>query len=135
MTRVLILEDDVEFAALLVESLTLEGHIVDLFTNATDALKAFREGNYDIIISDVFVKKDGRMTRDGGIRFVSAVKQIHRSKVPILAISGGFTATKPGNIEETLRTVGADAVLAKPFHPEDLLNLMSELTKPKNVYC
>ena len=129
MTRILLLEDDEAFAGLLAESLMIEGHTVDIFGNATDALEALKNEKYGIIVADVFIKAGGQYRQDGGIRLVSSVKQIRAEKIPVIAISGGFSASKPSNVKETLRTVGANAVLAKPFHPEDLLNLISELTK------
>ena len=128
MVKILVLEDDLDFAALLVDSLTEEGHVVEAFATAIDALDAVKQRSFDVVITDVFIKVDGEHAGEGGINLVSQVKQVLLQEIPVIAISGSFSPNEVAPIQTTLKTVGADAVLAKPFHPEDLLNLIFKLT-------
>lgn len=127
MAKVLLLEDDMEFAELVVDTLLEEGHQVEVFVSATDALAAMASDDFDIIVADVFVKVDGRYVKDGGIILTSRVKQIQQKDIPVIAISGSFANPNGGPAANTIKTVGANALLAKPFHPEELLNLIYEL--------
>lgn len=130
MAKVLLLEDDMNFADLVVENLTHEGHTVEVFSTATDALNALTAESFDIIVADVFIKLGNKYSPDGGVSLISKVKQIDARNIPVIAISGSFTQSEPSAIKDTVRTVGANAVLGKPFHPEQLLNLIADLTGP-----
>jgi CheY-like chemotaxis protein len=128
VAKVLILEDDVEFASLLVDSLLQDGHQAEFYTTATDALAALANTDFDIVVADVFIKVDGGYAGEGGISLVSQIKQIQRSRIPVIAISGSFSnENTSGPMISTLQTVGANAVLAKPFDPQQLLDLIFDL--------
>ncbi|MGZ2259956.1 response regulator transcription factor [Roseobacter sp. A03A-229] len=128
MAKILVLEDDTEFADLLVVSLEGDNHSVEVCNTTADALNALKTARFDLIVSDVFIRADGKLSEKGGISLVSRVKQTSPNPIPVIAISGSFDDGQGKIFKSSLKTVGADAVLAKPFHPEQLLDLVFELT-------
>ncbi len=82
----------------------------------------------DLILTDVFLTKEAAQdTKTGGITFVNQVRNINGLTVPIIAMSGFFGGFAAGQKQGTLKTVGADAVLSKPFTPDELVVLMDKL--------
>lgn len=126
MPRILVLEDDETFGNLVKSCLEDQGHAVALFLNATDALADIQDNPVDLIIADLFMRRNETMEA-GGIKLISSIRQIHRDTTPIIAMSGAFGAINAIHSKSTARTVGANAVLAKPFRPDDLLALANRL--------
>src|SRR6185436_13977088 len=59
--RILIVEDEVTLAQLLVETLDADGHRVDIASNGLEALERIGATRYDLIISDLKMPHmDGR---------------------------------------------------------------------------
>ena len=128
MGRILILEDDVNLGPLLKVSLEDEGHSVSLQSTATAALAYASENDVDLVIADILIKVGGALVQDGGIKLISRLKQIEARRMPVIAISGAFGNERGGQeITSTAFTVGADATLAKPFAPDDLIVLVNRL--------
>lgn len=107
--RILIIDDDVRLAQMLVEYLTQRGLVVDLRTDATTGLAAASSGNFDAVILDVMLP-DG----DG---FEVCRKLRTTSMLPILML------TARGDDEDRIvgLELGADDYLPKPFNPRELL--------------
>jgi len=108
-TPILIVDDDRELAAMLVEYLTPLGFEVVTRATATEGLAALKRGSYEAVMLDV-------MLPDGdGFDLCRRVRA--RSDIPILML------TARG--DETDRIVGlelgADDYLPKPFNPRELL--------------
>ena len=129
MARLLIMEDDLDFAAQLGTDLEERGHDVVIFDSATDALVYAEANSFDLAISDIIVKEDERISRDGGIKFISGLRQIQKKSVPIIAISGTFTHTSGATIASSASTVGANILIAKPFFPQELATAIEMLLK------
>ncbi|MEM7519690.1 MAG: response regulator [Pseudomonadota bacterium] len=127
MARILILEDDEAFGPLLQASLEDAGHTVSLYASATIALAHVDQDDPELVIADILVMKDGKLTEDGGIKLISTLKQLQRRTAPVIAISGVFAGELAYEAQTTAMTVGADHALAKPFVPEDLIALVNEL--------
>jgi two-component system phosphate regulon response regulator OmpR len=108
-TRILIVDDDRELAAMLVEYLTPLGFEVVTRATAREGLAALKRGSYEAVMLDV-------MLPDGdGFDLCRRVRA--GSDIPILML------TARG--DETDRIVGlelgADDYLPKPFNPRELL--------------
>jgi two-component system response regulator HydG len=126
--RLLILEDDIAFGVMLAIQLEKEGFEVSRHTTATSALDHIAENRADLIIADLLIKIDGQLVQDGGVRLISQLRQIQEYPAPIIAMSSMFQSNF-GATEAitTAKTVGATAVLPKPFETTDLLALIHKL--------
>ena len=107
--RVLLVEDDSELAAALVDTLARTGHAVDTVSEGTQALAAIATQEYDVVLLDIGLPRmDGfevlKRLRSGG------------KALPVLIL------TARDELDDRLRglNLGADDYLAKPFEPAEL---------------
>lgn len=124
-TQLVVLEDDVEFGANL--SMTLEefGFDVSWHTSASAALDHILTNHVDLLIADILIKVDGQYSGEGGVKLIAQLRQIQEIPIPIIAISSMFLAPFGAHAaQETAKTVGADALLAKPFSTPSLIKLI-----------
>ncbi|MBS1570995.1 MAG: response regulator transcription factor [Bacteroidetes bacterium] len=108
--RILLVEDDQSFGAVLKDYLTINNFDVTLATDGEKGLKAFTEGEFDICIFDVMMpKKDG-------FSLAEDVKKMDKA-TPIIFL------TAKNLREDILRgyQIGADDYITKPFDTELLL--------------
>jgi DNA-binding response OmpR family regulator len=108
--RILLVEDDQSFGAVLKDYLTINNYDVTLATDGEKGLKAFTEGEFDICIFDVMMpKKDG-------FSLAEDVKKMDKA-TPIIFL------TAKNLREDILRgyQIGADDYITKPFDTELLL--------------
>lgn len=105
--RVLIVDDDVALSHMLVRCLTLWGWHADEAPRISAARESFKQGNYDLLISDVDLP-DG-----DGISFSHELLKANPT-FPIVVISGN-----PVNIGRA-REAGLAAFLRKPFSLDEL---------------
>ena len=138
MAKLLIMEDDEAQAYAWSEALTDAGHEVESCSNGTAAYEAMLHKRYDLLITDILVKQDGRFVSDGGVLLISRLR-LDRSnseypwlkELPILAISGGISV--PGGYDPLAiaGTVGADAMLKKPVPLEALIMMVNRLLEAR----
>ncbi|MEP1611309.1 MAG: response regulator [Roseobacter sp.] len=122
MAKVLILEDDVVFGFQLKTDLEKSKHVVDVCTTASAAIENLWLNNYDLLISDIIVKKKGHSIPDGGIRLIGWVRQNPETNaLPIIAITGAHKLPGMLHVLTTAEQVGANVALEKPFNIADLL--------------
>jgi len=70
--------------------------------------------SFDLLVTDIL------MPEVDGIELLTAVRKMHE-RLPVVAISGG--GTMPASLALSLSTsLGADAVLFKPFFTDELLD-------------
>ncbi|MCY4333946.1 MAG: response regulator [Litoreibacter sp.] len=125
MAKILLLEDDAVLAGQLKTMLTRGGHDTALFEDATSAIQHIEQEQVDIVIADLFITKNGKFVPDGGIMLNSNIRQLRGASIPVIAISGSFSEMHGTHATTTAKTVGATAILAKPFHPDALLQMVS----------
>lgn len=114
MARILIIDDDEAFRALLLQMLVEAGHAAVVATNGLEALKLFRAEPADLILTDIMMPYDGLAT----IRIL-------RDEFPqlgIIAMSGGGAHRL-----DYARSLGALRTLAKPFNAERLTAAIAEV--------
>jgi len=115
--NILVIDDDAIVRRTLQEILESEGFQVTSAENGRQGIAAFDRRRPDLVITDII------MPDQEGIETI-----IHLRKVwpqgPIIAISGGG---RIGNVDflQMAERIGADAILSKPFEPEELLALVT----------
>jgi DNA-binding response OmpR family regulator len=86
-------------------------------------LRSFAREPTALVVTDII------MPNREGIETLLAVKKL-RPSVKVIAISGGLRLG-PGDFLDLARHAGADAVLAKPFKPSDLVDAAETLLRPE----
>lgn len=116
--RLLLIEDDQQLQANLVEQLTKEKYSIDVASDGEDGLFQALECAYDAAIIDVGLpKKDG----------ISVIKAIREQQIsfPIIVLTArDHWQDKVNGLE-----AGADDYLTKPFHPEELAARLNALIR------
>lgn len=108
--KVLLCEDELNLANLLVEILQSSGYSVTWCEDGQKGLATFKQGRFDIVILDVMMPKlDGYA--------VAREIRAQGSNVPIVFLTA---MNMKDNVLEGLRA-GADDYIAKPFSMEELL--------------
>lgn len=105
MSKILVVEDEVDLAEQLRKSLVRDHHVVEVVHSGTDAINYLRVSNYDLIILDWM------LPGQTGIE----VCRFHRDRgdvTPVLML----TARSAIEDKEQGLDAGADDYLTKPFH-------------------
>ena len=140
MARILIFEDDVDYAGLLQESLESAGHSVAVTDEGDEAIRLLASSEFDLALIDIFIHRNGKVVPDGGLLLLGRLssRQSGRPgtsirKVPVIAMSGHFDNKGLGEIDSYARSFGADEILAKPFTHDQLVAAMDRLLPDKSV--
>lgn len=119
MARILLVDDD-DFVRRPVQlNLQRAGHQVDEAANGRDAVHAYREKPYDVVITDLI------MPEQEGLETIMQLKR-HDAKVRVIAISGGGRVNAT-NYLALARSLGAQRTLAKPFTTDELLEAIRQV--------
>jgi signal transduction histidine kinase/ActR/RegA family two-component response regulator len=119
--RVLLVEDNAVSQKLARRLLEKQGHRVTLAGDGVQALRAFREGIFDLILMDV------QMPEMDGLAATRAIRELEAGqgwRTPILML----TANAMKGDRELCLGAGADGYLTKPMDARQLLIRMAELT-------
>jgi DNA-binding NtrC family response regulator len=109
--RVLLVDDEADFASTLAERLALRGIQAAVATTGTDALRDVREGGFNVLILDV------KMPGMGGLGLMTEVKR-KWPDLPVILLTGhGSLANARTGIKE-----GAFDCLMKPIDIDDLVD-------------
>ena len=120
MARILVVEDDAWYRALLVEMLTQDGHQVVEAGDGVEALAILDRMLPDLMIVDML------MPNKDGVDTIMDVTQLGIS-LPIIAISGGRRSVTAAFNLESARLLGVKTGLVKPFSRADLRNAIAEV--------
>lgn len=103
MPDILIIDDEKAIRKTLSEILSFEGYKIEEAADGEEALKKFKEKNFDVVLCDI------KMPRMDGIEFLQKAGEAN-SDIPIIMISGH------GNIETAVEAVkkGAFDYISKP---------------------
>ena len=113
---VLIVDDDPQILRLLGKALSTAGYAVLEASDGRRALECVRSAPVDVMVTDLV------MPDQEGIETIAAVRR-ERKQVKIVAMSGAAC----GKYLRICQLMGADAVLQKPFPPQDLLSTIEHL--------
>ncbi|MEU9979970.1 response regulator [Streptomyces sp. NPDC050856] len=120
--RVLVVDDNKVIRQLIRVNLELEGFEVVTAADGAECLEVVHQVRPDVVTLDVV------MPRLDGLRTVARLREDARtSGLPVAIIS----ACTPNELESGL-AAGADAFLAKPFEPAELVRLVRELARRAN---
>lgn len=115
---VVVIDDDESVAGTVASIISRVGFSVESFTNPTEARERLREGNVDVVISDVMMPE-----LDG----LTLLEQMRRSNmyVPVILMTG------TPKLDDTIRAMalGAFRYLAKPFDRSELIQAVEEAIK------
>jgi CheY-like chemotaxis protein/anti-sigma regulatory factor (Ser/Thr protein kinase) len=112
--RVLAVDDEPMMTKAVVRMLKPSGHVVSVAGSGEEALEKMAEQTFDVVVSDM-----GMGAGMNGWELADAVK-LRWPNVRFLLATGWGAAIDP--VEATNR--GVEAVLSKPYHPSDLLEVL-----------
>lgn len=119
MARILIIDDEDQSRNMLCQALTRAGYEVLTASDGNEGIELFRTVRADLIITDILMPdKEGLET----------IMDLRRDfpDVKIIAMSGGGL-TGNLNFLDIAERLGAQRTLEKPFHLQEVLQLVQEL--------
>ena len=116
--RILLFEDEEAIREALAERLMIEGFDVGSAPNGRKGLKLFQETPGELVITDIL------MPEVDGLEVIRTLRRLRVAPL-IIAMSGGGGRDLDFLIEA--KEFGADGVLAKPFHVDDLVAMIQKL--------
>src|SRR5258708_22083859 len=118
MTDVLVIDDDDEMRDFLVNLLRRRDYVVTSARNGALGLARLAAGSFALVITDIV------MPDIEGLETIKRIRQGNPA-IPIIAISGG--GDDQIDYLKFAEKFGANAVLAKPFDPAELLAIAAQL--------
>jgi DNA-binding response OmpR family regulator len=118
MARILLIDDDELLRGVLAKALAHAGHTVVQAENGRQGVELLRQSTLDLVITDLIMP-----VQEG----VETILQLRRERpgLPVIAISGGVNNSK--FYLDIAGKMGAKHVLAKPFTPQELLKVISDV--------
>lgn len=120
MTVILVIDDDAAMRRLMVRTLSDQYRVIEA-ENGQEGLKLLDLEKPDLVITDIL------MPQKEGIETIREV-QDRAPGTKIIAISGGGMSHNLMFLD-VARAFGADAVLAKPFRPNQLIEAVDKALK------
>lgn len=110
MARVLVVDDDKLFAALMRRALEQRGHEAVVVEDGKSARTALEASDLDAMVCDIVLPDES------GLQILRHAKAT-KPELATIAISGGKSAGRSVHIDvlHLAETIGADAVVKKPF--------------------
>jgi CheY-like chemotaxis protein len=119
MATILIIDDDAPTRRMIGRTLVEAGHHVVEATDGVEGVRQFRASAPDLIVTDII------MPEQEGIQTIAEIRAMAES-TSIIAISGGGVGGGQFYLNMA-KGLGADATLAKPFRPSELISLINHL--------
>jgi len=120
MARILIIEDDDKFRAMVRKMLEKAGYNdIEEAANGSIGIKLIRQHPFDLVITDII------MPEKEGLEMITELSRDYIG-VKIIAMSGGGINDPQGYLE-IAKCLGASRTLAKPFKHSDLIDAVQEL--------
>jgi CheY-like chemotaxis protein len=115
MARILVIDDDESFRAMLMKMLTESGHVAFGAPNGFEALKLLRATPTDLVLTDIMMPYSG----------LAAIRILQKEfpDAGIIAMSGGGAHRL-----DYARGLGAHQTLTKPFTGEQLAAAIAAVT-------
>ncbi len=119
--KILVVDDDQDFAENMADTLELKGYEVQLAFNGEDAIKKFKEEDYDIAFMDIKLP---------GMNGVESFLEIRKLKPHAKVVM--MTAYSVKQLLEEAVKNGALGVLNKPFDIKQMLEMLERI-KPHGI--
>jgi DNA-binding response OmpR family regulator len=110
--RALVVDDDEALRMLIRVNLELDGFEVREAANISDAEAAVQEARPEVVLLDVHL---------GGVESHDLLARLRASGIPVALVTGSVDVAEYRD--------RADAVIAKPFVPQELVNVARRLAK------
>ena len=119
--KILIVDDDLVLLQQLQSALESQNYMTVTARNGNEALNAFHESAYDLIVLDIM------MPELDGLSFLRELRG-EKLEIPVLMLSA------KGDVEDRIRglDLGADDYLSKPFSVNELFARIRALLRRKN---
>lgn len=135
IAHILLMEDDPEQASLLREGLERVGHSVEIANSASEAWALCNqpEVTFDIVVTDILVRRDGQVVSDGGVSLIGKLRNCVDDElrwvrgIPIVAISGAPNISSSISYLDLAEVLGANVVLNKPTSLGTLTGAIAKL--------
>jgi len=123
--KILVIDDDPLVRRTVEKIVQRAGHEVHVAGDGRRGMALFRQQRPDLVITDVI------MPEQEGLGTIMMIRR-EQPDAKIIVISGGG---RMGNLNvlEAAEQLGADRVVAKPFDPTALLDLVRELAPSESV--
>ena len=119
MERILIIDDDDQFLAMLRKMLERNGYKIVEASDGKEGIRLYRENLTDLIITDII------MPEKEGIEIIMELRRDFPD-VKIIAISGGG-CIGPEDYLHMAMMLGAKRTLTKPIERDELIKVVREL--------
>ncbi|MDP3790161.1 MAG: response regulator [Candidatus Omnitrophota bacterium] len=117
--KIMIVDDDKEFAEEMKELLTQGGYEADIFRDGASAMEAVNKVQPDLILLDL------KMTGKNGFQVASELKyNPDAAHIPIIAMTGYYTQQEHAVL---IKVCGIKTCLIKPFQPLDVISKIEEI--------
>jgi two-component system response regulator HydG len=113
--RILIIDDDIDTCSLLSRFLNNNGYVTDTAYTASGGLSKFKEGNFEVVITDY------RLGEKSGKDVLIEIKKLKPETIVIIIT--GYAHIKTA---VDVMKLGAQDYIAKPLIPEEVLNILSK---------
>ncbi|MBI5892405.1 MAG: sigma-54-dependent Fis family transcriptional regulator [Deltaproteobacteria bacterium] len=120
--RILIIEDEKIKRITLTDALLKTGYEVSAFDNPSEAIDAFKESEFDVVVTDL------RLPQMGGLDLVEKIKAI-RPDTQVIVMTAYAT------VDTAVRAMklGAYDYITKPFSSEELILILERLKEFKKI--
>ncbi len=125
MASILIVDDDGMFRELLRIQLSAVGYTVTEAEDASDAIHALLQQDFDLVITDV------AMPYMDGVELTRAIAGDPKTRhIPVMVLSG----LDEDAILDRARLVGACEVLSKPLQAEEILRTVEKIIQTRKQF-
>ena len=118
MANILVLDDNEILLEVVKDSISMTDHSVTATSNSYQIENILKDNTFDLIITDIIMPD-----REGFEIIIHLRKNYPETKV--IAMTGKDMG-EALNLLEMAQSMGADAVLSKPFTPKELISLINK---------
>ena len=116
--RILVVEDDPDFAESLVIALGVHGCEVDLARTGEEAVKKFRSGSYELGFMDI------KLPGKNGVESLAEIREFCPGAQVVM-----MTGYSESALLEQARQAGAVDILRKPFRLKEMFGIIDRFSK------
>jgi CheY-like chemotaxis protein len=120
--KVLVIDDNQAVRRTICAIIRAGGYEAVEAVDGRDGIEELAHYRFDLVITDVM------MPRQDGIETIQRIRELD-AKLPIVAISG--SGTEEFSPLQDAQLMGADRIIGKPFHVEEILGVVRELLHSK----